>query len=138
MGALNTLFLLTSSYFVALATQALRKPDGLGRARRALRRAIVFGLAFVVVKLYEYAHAFDAGYDVLTNEFFMFYFTLTGIHLMHVLVGLSVLTALGLQIRNKMAGDGELGTSLVGFATNFWHMVDIVWIVLFPLLYLLR
>ncbi len=137
MGALNTLLLLASSYFVASATAAMCLQDEGGLALRRMHAALFCGVAFVLVKAIEYAHAFQGGYDVLSNGFFMFYFTLTGIHLMHVLVGLGLLRMLLLQMRNRCAGAGDVSPALLGFSTSFWHMVDIVWIVLFPLLYLL-
>ena len=138
MGAFNTLLLLASSYFVAASTAAMRRPDQSALALRRMRLAIACGGGFVLVKTLEYGHAFHAGHDVLSNGFFMFYFTLTGIHLMHVLVGLGLLGLLHTQLKNRHAEAGHVSPALIGFSTNFWHMVDIVWIVLFPLLYLLR
>lgn len=138
LGAFNTLVLLGSSYFVAMAMAALRQQHGYERVRRHLRHAMLCGALFVVVKLIEYASALSQGFNLLTNEFFMFYFTLTGIHLVHVLVGLLLLAALSRQVGSKLSVAGTISEALAGFSTSFWHMVDIVWIVLFPLLYLLR
>lgn len=138
LGAFNTLVLLGSSYFVATAMAALRQPGAGERVHKRLRYAMVCGALFVAVKISEYISAISHGHNVLTNEFFMFYFTLTGIHLMHVLVGLLLLGAVSLQVRSTLSAPGQISAALAGFASNFWHMVDIVWIVLFPLLYLLR
>ena len=100
--------------------------------------ALFCGAGFVTVKVFEYGSAFQAGVNVLTNEFFMFYFMLTGIHLMHLLVGMMLLGAMALQLRGMSMGKAEASETFGGFATSFWHMLDIVWVVLFPLLYLLR
>lgn len=138
LGALNTIILLTSSYFVATAVAAIRDRNEHRFALRQILGALGCGVAFVTVKAFEYGSAFHAGINVLSNEFFMFYFIFTGIHLMHLLVGMALLGAIALQLRHKLAAAGEVSDVLVGFATSFWHMLDIVWLVLFPLLYLLN
>ena len=138
LGAINTLLLLTSSWYVASAVKALRNA---GERKRALPRflgALICGAAFVVVKVFEYGGAFSNGVSVLTDDFFMFYFMLTGIHLLHLLVGMALLGATILHLRSSFATNSAVSETLVGFASSFWHMLDIVWIVLFPLLYLLR
>jgi nitric oxide reductase NorE protein len=89
-GVLNTLLLLTGSWFVALAVESARNRSPL-RAARLLALAIGSGTAFVVVKYGEYGEKFRAGIGPGTNDFFMYYFVLTGIHLLHVLVGLGLL-----------------------------------------------
>ena len=90
------------------------------------------------MKVFEYGGTFSNGVSVLTDDFFMFYFMLTGIHLLHLLVGMALLGATILHLRSSLATDGAISEALLGFASCFWHMLDIVWIVLFPLLYLLR
>ena len=86
----------------------------------------------------EYGKAIESGVNVLTDDFFMFYFMLTGIHLSHVLVGITLLIATRNHIKGLASLDGSVSFSLVGFSSNFWHMLDLVWILLFPLLYLLK
>jgi nitric oxide reductase NorE protein len=68
----------------------------------------------------------------------MFYFMLTGIHLLHLVVGLILLVATMLHLRRVRSPGRAINEELVGFSSCFWHMIDIVWIVLFPLLYLLQ
>jgi len=138
LGALNTLLLLASSWCVATAVRALRKFDERARALPRLFGALACGVAFVVVKVFEYSGAVLDGINVLTDEFFMFYFMLTGIHLLHLLVGITLLGATTLHLRSAFATGSAISVTLVGFASCFWHMLDLVWIVLFPLLYLLR
>ncbi len=138
LGAINTLILLASSWCVASAAIALRIT---GTNRRTLAYpavAIALGLAFVFVKIFEYRGAITDGVNVLTDEFFMFYFMLTGIHLMHLIVGLFLLVATIHHLRRVVPTGLPINEELVGFSGCFWHMIDIVWIVLFPLLYLLH
>lgn len=138
LGAFNTIMLLTSSYFIASAVKALRDPANAKSARRLVQTAIGCGLVFVMVKIFEYVALLNDGVTLLTNDFFMLYFVLTGIHLMHLLVGLLFLTALASQVQRQMSGSGRVSSVFQGFSTSFWHMLDIVWVVLFPLLYLLH
>lgn len=132
-GGVNTLLLLTSSWCVVRALQTVRsgRPD-LGS--RWLAGAALGGLCFAASKVTEYAHLVDQGYSVSTGSFFMYYFTVTGLHLAHVLIGTTILTVLALRLRR-----GAL-TSIRGLESVavYWHLVDALWIVLFPLLYLLR
>ena len=135
LGLLNTLFLLTSSWFVALAIRAVRKGRSVS-ASWLIAAAMFCGLMFVVVKIIEYREKFAAGITVLTNEFFMFYFMFTAIHLIHVVIGLGVLTYLRLLSRRPVAAAGDIRAFESGAA--FWHLVDLLWVVLFALLYLVR
>lgn len=138
IGALNTLLLLASSWFVASAVRALRIVDKRNKVLPYLMSALACGAAFVVVKVFEYGDKVSDGVNVLTNDFLMFYFMLTGIHLLHLLVGMALLAAMALHLKHTFAESVEINHALVGFASCFWHMVDILWIVLFPLLYLLQ
>jgi nitric oxide reductase NorE protein len=101
-----------------------------------LGAAIACGLAFVVTKVVEYVEKFDQGLTPTSNTFFNLYFMLTGIHLVHVLVGTGVLTYMLMHIRRTRV-EHQNHMFLEAGAT-FWHMVDLIWIVLFPLLYLLH
>jgi nitric oxide reductase NorE protein len=133
-GGINTLILLTSSMLVVLAIEALKH----GRARLAPRffaLAMACGFAFMLSKGLEYAEKFKAGITLLTNDFFMYYFVLTGIHLVHVIAGNVVLAILWLKSRSRPAG-GSL--ALYESGATYWHMVDLLWVCLFPLLYLVR
>jgi nitric oxide reductase NorE protein len=85
-GGVNTLILLTSSWFAALALDAVRK-SRFGLAQHFIGAAFLCGVAFMVSKAIEYTEKLNAGISLLTNDFFMYYFTLTGIHLFHVVAG---------------------------------------------------
>ena len=129
-GALNTALLLTASWCVARAVHALR--DG------GVRRAALgwLGAGFVAVKLGEYADKAAQGIGLSTNLFFDFYFILTGFHLLHVLAGLLALglVAVGLLRQRRDALNGHA----LETAAAFWHLVDLLWLVLFPLVYVMR
>ncbi len=134
LGLLNTVLLLTSSWCVALAIQAARGGDGPATVRR-LRGALACGLGFVLSKLCEYGAKVHAGVEINSNDFYMYYFVLTGIHLMHVLIGLGVLTFM-----TRLAGAGGFDAAEMSHlesGASFWHLVDLLWIALFALLYLL-
>ena len=133
IGAINTVVLLTSSLFVALGTAAARA----GRTADALRLfviALVCGAAFPLLKLFEYVPEIIAGVTPGTNLFFMFYFAMTGLHLCHVLLGLVILCFV---IRN-LRGPATPSIPFVETAATYWHMVDVLWLILFALLYVMR
>lgn len=135
VGAANTVILLSSSLLVVHATRAA---DGsLNRhAPRLLVGAMMLGLAFVGLKAWEYTDLVASGITPHTNDFFMYYFALTGLHLAHLAVGLVVLTALLMLSRRK-----HLTTSQFAFVEGgacFWHMVDLLWLIIFPLVFLVR
>jgi nitric oxide reductase NorE protein len=135
LGLFNMLVLLTSSWFVAMAVQALR----LGRSRQAsglLLAGLACGLLFAAVKVVEYGQKFAAGITPLTDGFFMLYFVLTFLHCLHVIVGVVVLAILALQARKGAYGAGS--TAGIEMGATYWHMVDLLWIMLFPLLYMAR
>jgi nitric oxide reductase NorE protein len=135
LGALNTILLLTSSWAVASAARAAR----LGRivaVPRYLALGIALGLAFMVVKYFEYRAKLHAGITISTDMFYMFYFCLTGIHLMHVIAGTIILIVIFLNARARLYHTGN--TTGLEAGASYWHMVDLLWIFLFALLYLLR
>ena len=134
LGLLNTLFLITSGWLVALALSAARAGDRVVLRRRLLL-ALIVGSGFAVTKAIEYHHKIAQGITLVSNDFFMFYFALTGIHFLHFLVGVGVLLWLWINAANEQLDGPFLGTIESGGL--YWHMVDLLWIVLFPLLYLL-
>lgn len=134
-GAINTFALITSSYFVALSVHAI-KQNNVQRTANMLLLAMAMGLVFVVVKIWEYSHVFGAGIHLSTNTFYTFYISLTFFHFMHVLMGMVILGSLYYFVRQgKYSAAEHLGMET---GASYWHMVDIVWIVLFPLVYVIR
>lgn len=132
-GMLNTLILLTSSLLVVAGVRGIRS-GRMAAARKALFGAIACALAFCVVKVFEWGGKLSDDIVPATNDFWGWYFGLTGIHLFHLLIGLGVLTWMLRQTRKAAPTDGD--RSYVESGASFWHMVDLIWIVLFPLLYL--
>lgn len=134
-GAINTMFLLISSLFVVLAVRAMRAAQR-QLAQRFIVGASLCGIAFVVVKIFEYHERIAANEIPTANSFYLLYFVLTGLHLFHLVIGLAVLTALWFMARRP-----ELSKNQWAFFEGgacFWHMVDLLWLVLFPLIFLVR
>jgi nitric oxide reductase NorE protein len=136
IGGANTLILLSSSWLVAMAVQSAQGGAAHRTVARWLAGAVACGLSFAVLKVLEYAYKLRAGTSMLTSDFYMYYFTLTGIHLLHVAAGTIILLILWRRARSGAYAMGRC-VGLEAGAT-FWHMVDLLWVVLFPLLYLLR
>jgi nitric oxide reductase NorE protein len=135
LGGIDTIILLTSSWSVALAVQAMKR-DQIDREPRLLLGGAVTGLMFVASKSVEYFEKFAHGITPGTNPFYMWYFTLTGIHLIHVVVGTSLLTYL--WVRSRRGTYDHLHRAVPESVASYWHLVDLLWIVLFPLLYLMK
>lgn len=132
-GVLNTVVLLTSSRFVALALQAARSGQ-YERARRLIFYGGLCGVIFAAIKVFEWIHEISNGFTLVRNDFFMFYFMLTGVHLFHVVIGLIVLVVVSRELRSA-----EHSRSwIVESGAVYWHMVDLLWVVIFALLYLMR
>lgn len=134
-GGINTLILLTSSWFAAMAVSAA-KNNRFVAVERCLAAALLAGISFGVLKIIEYGREIGAGVSPKTNDFFMYYFTFTGIHFVHVIVGCVVLIRLLINARKQSYRSNNLIGLEIG--ASYWHMVDLLWILIFPLLYLLR
>ncbi|MGU3500952.1 cytochrome c oxidase subunit 3 [Mycobacterium sp. C31M] len=134
-GVVNTLVLLTSSLLVVTAVRAVRR-GALPLARWLTIGAIVCGLIFVANKAVEYSEKIAHGLVPATNDFFMYFYVMTGLHLFHVAIGLALLLFV-VKLTRRPALDGREQRYLEGSAC-FWHMVDLLWIVIFPLLYLVK
>lgn len=126
-GALNTMVLVTSGFCAALAVHFQKAGEG-QKTRLFLSLSSFLGVVFLVIKGFEYSEKFAQGITPDTNSFFMFYYLTTGFHAMHVLFGIALLLIVAWKnsVENVVTG------------TAFWHMVDLIWIVLFPVIYLMR
>lgn len=133
LGLVNTIVMLTSSWLVATGIRAARRDRG-PLAGRLFTGALACAGVFVVVKYVEYRAKLAAGLTPTTNDFFMYYFCLTGIHLIHVVIGSGVLTVMARSVRRGPVSAAKLRN--LESAAIFWHLVDLLWIVLFALLYL--
>jgi heme/copper-type cytochrome/quinol oxidase subunit 3 len=132
-ATLNTLVLLTSSLTMALGVRAA-KVSQQRETRRWLAATMLLGTAFLGVKAVEYAGKLSAGLTPGTSIFFSCYYTLTGLHALHVVAGILLLA----WVAARLPRWAWTGGAVVETAGLYWHFVDVVWIFLFPLLYLGR
>jgi len=134
-GVINTIALITSSYFVAMGVHAI-KNNNIKQTGRMLLLALAMGFVFLFVKIWEYSHIFGAGIHLSTNTFYTFYISLTFFHFMHVMMGMVILGALYYYLKQGIySSENHRG---IETGASYWHMVDLVWIVLFPLVYIIR
>jgi cytochrome c oxidase subunit 3 len=146
LGGFNTVVLISSSLTMALAVRSAQT----GRQRATVNWLLVtmaFGLTFLVVKFFEYKHKydlnhipganfhFDSPHEAQVEIFLSLYFAMTGLHALHMVIGIGIMTVITIMAWKKQF-DGEYYTP-VEVAGLYWHFVDIVWIFLFPLLYLI-
>ena len=133
-GVLNTLVLLSSSYFVIKAIQAIRVGK-IVNCTRWLWMAIAAGAAYLVIKFFEYAWNTSQGLAVDTDVFFTVYYYTTFNHLLHVGWGSGAIFWAVMGI--KMGGITQQNHTGLEAVAVYWHMIDLAWIVIFPLLYVL-
>jgi len=126
-GGINTMVLLTSGLFAALAVKA-RARGSVARCRLWLAGAALGGLAFMAVKLVEYADKAAQGIGMDTDTFFTLFYLMTGFHFLHVALGLVFLAVVAWKCSLENVETG----------TAFGHMVDLIWVLLYPLVYLIR
>ena|GEM_PF-165175 len=134
-GLICTLALITSSYFVALAGIRLRQGNE-SRCSLFLAAALMAATVYLITKFSEYSQLIQAGYDLSTNTFYTLYFFITFFHLMHVVLGMVILGYMLHRTRQGAYATGEHS----GFESgaSYWHMVDLVWIILFPIIYVIH
>jgi nitric oxide reductase NorE protein len=134
LGVLNTLILVTSGLFVVLAVNAA-KAGQRAATRRWLLVSMLVGAGFGVTKMLEYSVKIGHGITMHTNDFYMFYYALTGAHFLHFVGGMVALAALWFMAGREPV-DGKL-SGVIESGALYWHMVDLLWIFIFPMLYLL-
>ncbi|MCG8591042.1 MAG: cytochrome c oxidase subunit 3 [Proteobacteria bacterium] len=131
IGAFNTFVLLTSSLSAVLAHQAAERGDG-PRAAKLLMYTCLGGGIFLAVKTYEWTTEILHGFTITASTFWSFYYTAAGLHALHVIAGMIIMVIVANDARKNL----ELHrVELIGI---YWHFVDIVWIFLFPLLYIAK
>lgn len=128
-----TLSLLLSSYLVVLALNEAKRGHN-ATVTKLLRGSLCLAFVYLIAKSYEYTLLLNAGFDLSTNDFFTLYFLITAFHFMHVILGCGILFYLHQQSRKQFYGPSEHQ----GFeaAAAYWHMVDLVWILVFFLIYI--
>ena len=130
-GAINTFVLLTSSLFIVLAHAAAERKDT-DRAFKFIWYTIGMGGIFLLIKAYEYSSKMVAGIFLTTNPFWGFYYTATGLHACHVIAGMVIMAVIAQDVKKAQ---NLQRVELIGI---YWHFVDVVWIFLFPLLYIAK
>lgn len=131
IGAINTFVLLTSSLFAVLAHHHAEKKEG-GKAFKYLWLTIGGALTFLLIKSFEWYTEISHGYTITKSLFWSFYYTAAGIHALHIIAGAIIMAIISFDvIKNKNLQRVEL----IGI---YWHFVDLVWIFLFPLLYIAK
>jgi len=131
IGAFNTFVLLTSSFTAVLAHQAAERGDG-KQAAKLLVLTLGGAGTFLMVKSYEWTTEILHGYTITANGFWAFYYTAAGLHAMHVIAGAVIM---GFIAVDAWRGRELQRVELIGI---YWHFVDVVWIFLFPLLYIAK
>jgi nitric oxide reductase NorE protein len=141
IGYINTLILITSSYLIVRSVEIIKTMQLHQRyetnmhASKWLLSAMLLGGIFLILKLSEFSHLFAQGITLSTNTFFMFYLLLTMFHFMHVTLGVVIL----FNLYRKAKKQGYTPIDCRGLETGaiYWHLVDLLWIVLFPLIYIM-
>lgn len=133
IATVNTILLITGGFYAALAVLQFKK-ENFEKTTKYLLWAMLLGVGFLLLKGWEYYQKIEAGYTMEYSSFFMNYWLLTGFHWLHVLVGVILLFFLRRRIM-KQQKESSLLDLEAGIA--FWHMCDIIWILLFPSLYLI-
>ena len=131
-GTINTVLLLLGSMMAAWAAWMAQQADAsIATIRRVMLGAIALGLAFLVLKMVDFAHLQNSGFDMDTNDFWLFYYSMGMFHYLHVVLGIVILALVFFQLRHQQRSD----LVQVETAAAYWHMVDLVWLVLFALVY---
>lgn len=133
LGTINTIVLLTSGFFMAQAASFF-KTQQQSKTLKWLVLAIVGGLVFVGVKMFEYHSKITLGIGLEENMFFTFYWSLTFFHLVHVLIALVIFFVFYIKHRKSKTAISEEDFTA---GAAFWHMCDLIWLLLFPALYLI-
>jgi nitric oxide reductase NorE protein len=133
LGVLDTVALLTSSWSVARCVEQAR--DGrYDAARRDALLTVGFGVAFMVLKIAEWVRQIHLGNTFTSNDFFQYYFFLTAIHFVHLLIGFVALGVAVYQLSSPKRRDQQL----IETCATYWHTVDFFWVMIFALLYVVR
>ena len=131
IGATNTFVLLTSSLFVVLSHYWAEKGDR-DKAFKYMWLTILGGALFLCFKSYEWTHEIAQGYTISKSLFWSFYYVAAGIHGLHIIGGMVIMAFISFDLKK---GKNMHRAELIGL---YWHFVDIVWIFLFPLLYIAK
>ena len=132
-GAINTVFLLSSGWCMAQSVHFLKKGN-FSKSKLFLNLTILGGFLFLALKSVEYYDKVEAGLTIGYNDFFGYYWMLTQFHVVHVIVGIVILA---LSARTHRKKPETLKIEDYESGATFWHMCDLIWLLLFPIIYLL-
>ncbi|SEN62729.1 cytochrome c oxidase subunit 3 [Brachymonas denitrificans] len=136
LALINTVLLILGSAAAAWAVWLARRPQAqAGQVRVALMTALAFGAGFLVLKMADFVMKLNAGFDMATDDYWMFYFSLTFFHYLHVILGMVFIGMVWVRLRS-VASCGDEQAYWVETVASYWHMVDLVWLVLFALVYI--
>lgn len=133
LGSINTIVLLTSGFLMAQSTHYF-KLKNFDKSSFYLKLVLLTGTLFLIIKSYEFYHKSIEGITLEYNTFFTFYWLLTGFHFVHVLVGLVILFIMLLSMKKNSSAVKEEDFEA---SSAFWHMCDLIWLILFPVIYLI-
>lgn len=134
LATLNTFVLITSSVTMVLALDAIQKGN-VARLKQFLMITIVLAFCFLGIKAYEYPHKWHLGITISSGLFGSFYYTMTGLHMLHVIGGIVFIGYLWVMANRGWINPNNYDR--VEYAGLYWHFVDLVWVILFPIFYLL-
>ncbi|MCF6169337.1 cytochrome c oxidase subunit 3 [Lutibacter sp.] len=133
IGTINTIVLITSGFFMALSVQYFKEKN-LKKSSLFLKLTMLGGMLFLVLKGFEYYEKMEVGLTIGYNTFFTFYWLLTLFHVIHLLVGLVILLFMQHDL-NKNKTNANLED--IEASAAFWHMCDLIWLLIFPVIYLI-
>ena len=131
IGTINTIFLITSGFFMAKSVAEL-KNQNIKKSSLFLKLTILGGILFLALKCVEYYFKIEAGLTINYSTFFTYYWLLTLFHVIHLIVGLVILLVVGSGIKKNKTNLEDFDAS-----ASFWHMCDLIWLLLFPIIYLI-
>ncbi|MCC6635835.1 MAG: cytochrome c oxidase subunit 3 [Chitinophagaceae bacterium] len=134
IGTINTIVLIGSGFFIANAIQYL-KGDEKNKAVKYTTYSLLLGILFLIIKSTEYYLKLNSGISFNENIFFNYYWLLTGFHFVHVLFGIGLLYYLLTSIKHDLYHKNN--TFDAQSIATYWHICDLIWIIIFPVLYLI-
>lgn len=134
VGTINTIVLITSGYCIAVAVNRLRE-NNTKKSSLLMLIGLILGIVFLIIKGFEFYYKIEAGIGFNYNQFYTFYWLMTGFHYVHVLFGIGLLFYFFNAIKKRKYNSEKMFD--VEATATYWHMCDLIWILIFPVLYLL-
>ncbi len=132
VGTTNTIILLSSGYFMAQGLKFYKADDKI-KSQQNIRITMFLGILFLILKGSEFYFKIQSGIDISTNTFFTFYWLLTSFHFIHIALGLVILFFIN---KYNVQDTTVITQENMEAGATFWHMCDLIWLLIFPMLYL--